>query len=306
MVGLRRPGSDQSWHEWSALPHRAVAGSWPGGSRLCVSAVIALDYYEDCPPEGTVRAGDLGGASGLPPVQPQYAQVSTREYGLRVGFFRLAQALEDAGVRPAVALDAMTAEQYPFLVEYCLEHGYELIAHGIAATRPITSAMSLEDETVYLADSLRRLEYATGQVPSGWFGPSWSESTRTPGLLASFGLDYVCDWPNDEQPHLMGGAAASLVSLPMMMEYDDNYSLIVRNQTVGEYADAIRRGGARLALDAQASPRFLGLSFNAWISGKPWRVRAIAAAVRSVVELDDVASVSPGEVAEWTAAGTTR
>jgi allantoinase len=161
--------------------------------------------------------------------------------------------------------------------------------------------MTEEVETTYVADSLRRFEVATGVVPRGWLGPSFSESTRTPGILSSLGLSYVCDWPNDEQPYLMQNLAEGLVSLPLMIEYDDNYSLIARNQPVEVYADAIRRGGARMALDAQTSPRYLGLSFNAWISGKPWRVRSVAGAVQSILALDGVIAASPGDVAEWTA-----
>lgn len=300
MVALRRVGLDQGWYEVSHLPLRTVHPQWPDGAALALSVIVSLSYFEDVPPEGSVRPLDLSGGLSRMSVPPQYAQLSCREYGLRVGFFRLVRALESVGVTPAVAIDVMTAEEYPFLVEYCLEHGYELVAHGISATQPITAAMSLDTERLYLVDCLRRFQYATGQMPRGWFGPSWSESERTPALLRELGLRYLCDWPNDEQPYLMTGGAQGFVSLPMMFEFDDNYSFVIRDQTVTEYAIALARGAARLVKDGEDAPRFLGLSLSSWISGQGWRVGAITKALGTIVANPKVVVLSPSEVATWT------
>ena len=304
MVALRRVGLDQEWYDVSHLPSRAAHPQRGDGAALALSVIVSLSYFEDVPPEGSVRPLDLSGGLSRMSVPPQYAQLSCREYGLRVGFFRLVRALESVGITPAIAIDVMTAEEYPFLVEYCLEHKYELVAHGISATQPITSAMSLDTERHYLADCLRRFQYATGQIPSGWFGASWSESERTPALLRELGLRYLCDWPNDEQPYLMTGAAKGLVSLPMMFEFDDNYSFVIRDQSVTEYAIALARGAERLIKEGEAAPRFLGLSLSSWISGQGWRVGAIAKALGMIAANPKVVVSSPGEVATWTVSET--
>jgi hypothetical protein len=279
---------------------RTTQPQWPDDASLALSTIVSLSYFEDIPPEGSVRPLDLAGGAGLPPVRPQYAQLSTREYGLRVGFFRLAKALESVGITPAVAIDVMTAEQYPFLVEFCLDRGYELIDHGMSATQPITSNMDDDAEALYLEGCIERFTAATGQMPAGWFSPSWSESTRTPALLRNLGLQYLCDWPNDEQPYLMTGEASGMVSLPMMFEFDDNYSFVVRNQMVANYADGLRRAASRMVQEGQLAQRFLGLSLSAWISGQGWRVGAIAQALGEIVATRGVVVAQPSDIASWT------
>lgn len=300
MVDLRQVGLDHDWYEVSHLASRTSQPHWPNDAALSLSTIVSLSYFEDDPPEGSVRPLDLAGGAGLASVRPQFAQLSSREYGLRVGFFRLTKALESVGITPAVAIDVMTAERYPFLVDYCLEHDYELIGHGISATQPITSHMDENAEALYLEDCIERFTAATGQMPAGWFSPSWSESTRTPGLLNRLGIRYLCDWPNDEQPYLMTGEASGMVGLPMMFEFDDNYALVVRNQMVGNYADGLRRAALRMVQEGQLAPRFFGLSLSAWISGQGWRVRAIARALEEIVATRGVVVARPSDIASWT------
>ena len=117
-----------------------------------------------------------------------------------MGIFRVLDSLERHGIKPTVAMDAVTAEHYPYLVDHCLRRGCEIIGHGISASRMITSRMSAEDEREYIHSSIEALTRATGSAPAGWLGPEYGESARTPQLLAEAGIRYVCDWANDEQP----------------------------------------------------------------------------------------------------------
>ena len=94
-----------------------------------------------------------------------------REYGHRVGIFRLLDVLEKHGVKATIAMDALTAEHYPYLVRHCLDRGCEIIGHGISVSRMITGNMSESEEREYIQTSLDMLNQATGTAPQGWFGP---------------------------------------------------------------------------------------------------------------------------------------
>jgi peptidoglycan/xylan/chitin deacetylase (PgdA/CDA1 family) len=96
--------------------------------------------------------------------------------------------LDKYGIKPTIAMDALTAEHYPFLVRHCLGRGDEIIGHGIAVNRMITSRMAEQEERDYIQTSVQALTRATGQAPVGWLGPESGESTRTPQLLAEMGM----------------------------------------------------------------------------------------------------------------------
>src|SRR5262249_18458846 len=158
-----------------------------------------------------------------------------REYGHRVGIFRLLEALEECAVRPTVAMDAITAQYYPILVQHCSDAGSEFIGHGRSVSRMITDAMTEETERAYIAESLRVLRSVAPSEVEGWFGPEYGESRRTPSLLADARVRYVCDWLNDEQPYRMTTSSGELYSLPMSYPLEDVNALHDRRIKVDEW-----------------------------------------------------------------------
>ena len=193
MPGQRGFGMDHPHHPWLPMVKRAPL-RWPEGARGGV--------VRHCEPgaHGVAnrRRGTTGGGrcrAGFGNRRfPDYTRKTHREYGHRVGIFRVLDALEAVGIRPTIAMDLMTAENYPYLVEHCLGRGAEIMAHGVSVTQMITSEMGEDEERGYIRRCLEGMESATGTRPRGWLGPEFGESARTPGLLAEAGVEYVCDW----------------------------------------------------------------------------------------------------------------
>jgi allantoinase len=90
--------------------------------------------------------------------------------------------------------------RYPFLVEELSRRGYEFAAHGTHATRMITSKMDADKERATIEEAIRAVEQCTGKRPTGWVGQDYGESAGAPALLGEAGIEYVADWPNDDQP----------------------------------------------------------------------------------------------------------
>ena len=181
--------------------------------------------------------------------------MAIREYGHRVGVFRLLDLLEKYGIRPTVSMDALTACRCPYLVRYCLDHGCEIIAHGLGVSRMITSRMSEDEERRYIAQTIDAVEIATGSRPKGWHGPEYGKSAHTPQLLAELGIRYLCDWANDEQPYRMTTATGELYALPVMIELDDVFALRDRHYRVDDYARQIVEAIDVMRCDATESGR---------------------------------------------------
>lgn len=291
MPGQRQFGMDHEHYDWSPISTRGTL-RWPNESRVALCVIVSLDKMEWIAPEGSYQAGNLAGGSAARPF-PDFTRMSHREYGHRVGIFRILDVLEKHGITPTIAMDALTAEYYPYLVKHCLDRGCEIIGHGISVSQMITSNMSEGDEKEYINQSIKALTQATGAAPRGWMGPEYGESHRTPQLLAEAGIKYVCDWANDEQPYPMKSPKGELTSLPVLWELDDVGAMANRKVTIHRYGDLLKESFDQLYQDGAANGRLLGLSLHPWLIGQPFRIKY----------LDDALGYMTGHSQVWPANG---
>ena len=297
MPAERRFGMDHEHYDWSPIVSRGVL-RWPENARLALCVIVNLELMEWSPPEGSHQSPLLSGGLG-PRSFPDYARISHREYGHRVGIFRVLDALENCGIRATVAMDALTADNYPFLVRQCLDRGCEIIGHGASVSQMITSDMSEETEREYIKSSLDSLKRATGAAPAGWLSPEYGESTRTPQLLAQAGIRYVCDWANDEQPYPIKSPQGNLFALPVMLELDDVHALWNRRVPINRYAELLRESADTLYSDGAESGRLLVLNLHPWLIGQPFRIRYLAEALDAIMRRQGVWAATGSEIADW-------
>ena len=297
MPAQRRVGMDHEHYDWSPLSTRGIL-RWPQDARVAICVIVSLDHMEWAPPPGSFQAGNLAGGTAVRPF-PDYTRMSHREYGHRVGVFRVLDALEKYGIPATVAMDALTAENYPYLVRHCLGRGCEIIAHGISVSRLITSNMPQQEEEAYIQESIRAVTSATGTSPQGWLGPEYSESSRTPQLLAQAGIKYVCDWANDEQPYPLKSPQGDLFALPTLWELDDVGAIANRKVPIHRYGEMIKESFDRLYHDGATNGRVLVLSLHPWLIGQPFRIGYLEEALSHMVRRDGVWRASGKEIVDW-------
>lgn len=287
---------DHPHYRYSPLPARAPL-RWPGGATLAAFVVLYIEHWELDPPEGSHRDPRFVGEYGS--FFPDYRTWTQREYGNRVGVFRVLDALDAAGIVPAIAIDALSIERAPRLVELLRARpGIEWIAHGVAATRMITSRMSEAEERAHIARSLDACERAFGTWPRGWCGQDFGESERTPQLLAEAGLDYVLDWPNDEQPYPLT-TSPSIMSIPTQPEWDDVQAQWLRRLPPAEHVRVARLAFETLRAEGATSGRVFGLGLHPWLSGMPNRIGALRELLTTLRRASDVWWAMPGAIAQF-------
>lgn len=298
MPAERRHGMDHEHYAWSPIVTRPAL-KWPNDARVALCAIVNLEHAEWQPPEGSFELPTNAGGIGPPRPFPDYTRLSHREYGHRVGVFRVLDVLEKHGIRPTVAMDAFTAENYPFLVRHCLQRGCEIIGHGVSVSRVITSRMSEDEERAYIAGAIKTIANATGAAPLGWLGPEYGESARTPGLLAEAGVRYVCDWTNDEQPYSMTTGQGELFALPIMLELDTIFTLWERRFPVDGYAQNIKEAFDVIYRDAADSGRLLTLNLHPWLIGQPHRIGFLDSALEHITRTPGVWAATGWEIIDW-------
>jgi peptidoglycan/xylan/chitin deacetylase (PgdA/CDA1 family) len=274
----RRYGMDHDRYGWSILPRRKAV-HWPNGARIALWVVPALEWF---PLDMKGKPFKAPGALVNP--YPDLRHYTLRDYGNRVGIFRVMKALDTLGIRASVAVNAAVAARYPSLVQACVTRGWELIGNGLDMDHLHHEGLSKEEERKLVEDSLGMLRKVSGQKIRGWLSPARSESFSTLDLLASAGIDYVCDWVNDDMPYAMRTETRSLHALPLPNDIDDHTILVQNRHSEDAYAQQICDQFDLLYRESETQGgRILALSLHPWVIGQPYRIGALEQALKHVM-----------------------
>ena len=285
---------DHSLYNHSALPMRARA-RWPGGQGVAAFVVLFLEHWEAEPHAGALRDPRMVGEFGS--FSPDYRSWSQREYGLRVGVFRVIDALQQAGVRPVIAANAMAVQRLPRLVQTFGDWGCEWLGHGISATRMLHSGMPLDAQRAHIAESLAAVELATGRRPLGWVSQDWGTTPDTAQMLADAGLRYTLDWCNDDQPYWLR-TGPPLLAIPLSAEWDDVQCQWLRNLEPRAHAELAGAALERLDQECRQQRRsaVFGLGLHPWLCGMPSRIAALRTLLARLRAQPGVWWASPSEL----------
>ena len=287
---------DHTLYTYSALPLRQT-GAMLDRPVLSAYVLLFLEHWDFESPPGSLRDPRFVGEYGS--FHPDYRSWSQREYGLRIGIFRVIDALQQAGICPVIAANSMAAERLPKLVQRFNDWGCEWLGHGIAATRMMHSEQSLDVQTEHIQTSLDTLTRVTGRRPRGWLSQDWGSSPATFELLRQTGLDYTLDWVNDDQPYWMTpatGADRGLLSIPLSSEWDDVQCQWLRNMEPRAHAALTAAAFERLADECQQHqrPAVFGLALHPWVSGMPSRIAALRDLLTRLKQRREVVWTQPG------------
>ena len=297
MAEQRNIGMDHDHYEWSPFVNRGLL-TWPDNAQIALCVITNLEHLEWSRPINSYQSPTIAGGRGERPF-PNYLRFSHREYGHRVGIFRVLDVLRKHNIPPTIAMDALTAEHYPSLVRYCMDNGCEFIGHGISVSRMISSNMAEQEERDYIHSSLKILKEATGSRPVGWLGPEYGESHRTPRLLAEAGIQYVCDWVNDDQPYPMKTPQGELYSLPILLDLEDSNALSERHMSIDGYARLLMEAFDTLYAEGAYSGRMLVLNLHPWLIGQPFRIRFLDEALKYIMSHKRVWATTGSQVIKW-------
>ncbi|MFC0205101.1 polysaccharide deacetylase family protein [Novosphingobium soli] len=298
---MRRRGMDHDLYPWSNIAERPPL-ALPGGARMAVAPLVSLEWFPIVPGPAPFRA-----PGHMQTAYPDFRHYTAREYGTRVGFYRLLDAFAKVGAKATVAVNAAIAERYPSIVADILAAGHEIVAHGIDMDSTVDSTVPEDAERAMIVAARDTLAAAMGTAPKGWMSLARQQSWNTPRLLVEEGFGYCLDWVNDDLPYVQATRAGPLVSVPYNHELSDRQVIVVQQHSAESYVEQMKdafawlsgeveRGGAPRVLPLHLTPYVMGLPFRMgafeglleWLAGQPGTVFATAG---------ELAAALPGEAA---------
>ena len=267
----------------------------PDGQRVALWVIPNIEHMRfDRPDVGTAKAGG--------DYVPDVHNFAWREYGLRVGIWRLMEVLDRHDVPATVALNAEVIDHEPAIIEAALARGWAFMGHGL--TNSIRLSDLDRDEERELIEATRdRIEARTGSAPAGWLSPGLVETYHTVDLLASAGYSYVCDWCNDDQPYTMSAPSGDLLSVPYTTELNDipwflGYGLDAPafETAIRDQFDVLYKVGAR-----EGNAKVMAIALHPFITGHAYRVKYLDRALEYITGHDGVWVTTGDEIARHAA-----
>jgi len=244
---------------------------WPDGQRLKIWLTVHFEHFPmDMPSKPFVAPG------GMDRPYPSVWDFSTRDYGNRVGIFRLFKVLDKHGVRATAAMNSEVAERYPYLLQEILRRNWEIAAAGTDMGRLYHGELDRETEEAMVSESLETLRRLSGQAVTGWHSPAHSQSASTPDIVAERGGKYLADWINDDMPYAFRTRAGEVTQLPLSWDLSDHKILFSQNMPIVDYAYQLDAAFDALELESRTrGARILSMSLSPWIIAQPSRIKAL-------------------------------
>lgn len=278
---------DNELYDYSPITERERF-SWPGGARVAFYVGLNIEHFQLGTPSTSLNEATAA-------LVPDPLNHGWREYGVRVGIWRVMQALDRHGVRASALLNSAVCEHYPQIVEAGLARNWAWLAHG-RDNSTLQAGMTEEDERGYLIGVVETIEKATGQRPRGWLGPALTETFRTPTLLAELGLGYVLDWTNDDQPYPLN--IPGMLSVPYSVELNDLGLFTMHGMTGPDFVQLVKDQVDQLHDDSAAGGRVMALALHPFVIGQAFRTKYLDQALEYIVNHPGVWTATSDEIAE--------
>ncbi len=289
------------YYDFVPMPERKPL-KWPDGKRLAVFVTFNLEYWDLT--KDTEESYYAGGPSILPdPLPGNVADIPNytwREYGQRVGIWRLFDIMNKADVPASCTMNAKMGIERPQAVKYCVERGWELVAHNYVQTDLLTNYyFDPEGEREIVLETIDVYEKVVGKKPAGWLSSSLRTNPSTVDILAEQGLLYTADFLNDDQPYLMQTDHGPIVSVPYTVEINDFMMFMRRGNSTSEAFNVMKEQFDTLYMEGAESGRLMNLGLHPHVIGQPFRARALREFVDYAKQFPDVWWTTREEVAKW-------
>ncbi len=263
---------------------------WPDGKRLAVYIALNIEHFS--------FGEGLGHTPTNPGTPPDVRNYAWRDYGLRVGIWRIFDLFEELEL-PACHLMNTTVYDYaPQVPARIRARKDEFIGHGRTNSEE-QAACSENEERRLIEQTTEAFRRHEGKTPGGWMGPWISESLRTPDLLKEAGYRYLLDWCADDQPFWMTTRTGPVLSIPYHIEINDSPAQLTRRHTADDFTRMVTAHFDEQLRQSSKQPLVFSLALHTFVSGQPYRLAGLRDILSHIVnhpDADQVWFTRPGAI----------
>jgi allantoinase len=261
---------------------------WPNKARLAFYIGLNVEHFQVDKPSTSI----FGGPAML---TPDPLNFGWRDYGVRVGIWRMMETLDKYKVRASVLLNAAVCKHYPQIIDAGRERKWAWCAHGVDNST-FHTGLSMEEERKVLKEIVETITDATRQPVKGWLGPALTETFETPKLLRELGLTYLLDWCADDQPFPLN--VEGMISVPYGIELNDITMFVSKSLSGEAFYQCVVDQFDQLYKESAVSGKVMSLSLHPFVINAPFRHKYLEKALDYITAHSDVWLTTSDEIAE--------
>ncbi len=263
--------------------------SWPNGARIAFYIGLNIEHFQVDKPSTSIFAGTAM-------LAPDPLNFGWRDYGVRVGIWRMIETLDRYNMRASVLLNSAVCKHYPQIIKAGRERQWAWIAHG-RDNSTFEAGMDVEQERIYLSEVVETISAATEQSIRGWLGPALTETFETPRLLRELGLTYLLDWCADDQPFPLN--VAGMMSVPYSIELNDISMFVSKSFTGEAFYQAALDQFDQLYKESEHSGRVMSLCLHPFVINVPFRHKYLEKVLDYITGHEGVWLTTSDEIAAY-------
>lgn len=274
-------------YDYSAITERKDY-SWPGGKRLAVHFSLNVEHFS---------FGDgLGNDYAAPHPQPNHRAFAWRDYGNRVGAWRLLELAQDYELPYALLVNTALYDYCPQMIKAFSDRGDEIVGHGRTnAERQVD--LPFEQEKELIEEAAATIEKHEGARPIGWLAPYISQTSASLDLLRGAGFRYMMDWPLDDQPVWFRTKNGPILAIPYAHDLNDSLEIVSRRTPSQIFCENLVDQFDEMLEESARRPLVMSVVLHSFILGQPHRLRRFRRVIEHIVaQRERVWLARPGDI----------
>lgn len=288
-------------YSWSPIINRKPL-RFPNGKKLALIMTMNCEYWDLT--KDTSEPYYAGGPPMLPDSLPgnvaDFPNFTWREYGQRVGVWRMFKLFEEMGAPFSITINAKTALERPEIIQYANDRNWEIVAHNYEQGELLTRhTFDIAKERELIAATLAVYEKSVGRKAKGWLSSSLRGTPNTPDLVAEQGLQFFCDYMNDDQPYLIQTPSGPIVNVPYSIEINDFTFFHRRAMSTWDAARMLKDQFDELYKEGAESGRLMNVGLHPHVSGHAHRMPCFRDFLAHAKKHPDVWWTTREELSSW-------
>ncbi|MBV7484817.1 polysaccharide deacetylase family protein [Bordetella sp. BOR01] len=264
-------------YSYSAI-NRRPDYCWKNGQRLAVHLSLNLEHF--------AFGEGMGNDYASPHPAPNHRSFAWRDYGNRVGAWRLLELAEAYDLPYAVLVNTELYDYCPQLIQAFSGRGDEIVAHG-RTNAERQADMAIDEERRCIEEATTAIARHEGQPPQGWLAPYISQTNDSLELLKAAGYRYMMDWPLDDQPVWMRTRHGPILSVPYAHDLNDSFECIIRRTPSQDFCNNLIDQFDEMLAESERRPLVMPIVLHSFILGQPYRLRQFRRVIEHIMNHRD-------------------
>jgi allantoinase len=261
--------------------------TWPDGKKLAVWFAVNIEHYEFDSPMSWLRLGS----------SPDVRSYAARDYGNRVGIWRVFEVLDRYGITGTASLNTRVLAKFPAVRDALVALDWAIMSHGLVNTSKIYG-YTADREREFFAETVQLVKEHTGRDLRGMLTPGLAANDHTLELMVEAGLHYHADWVHDDQPVPLKVESGRMISVPYTFDLNTGIALSGRFP-VSHYAKVAKAQFDTLLADSASASRIMCISMHPFLIGQPSAIGYLESILEYIRPHDEVWWTTADELAQY-------